>query len=82
MSKDISNNITIDLSGYVLNTKFDLSFNDISSNKQNYFTCISPLIKNDISNNITIDLSGYVLNTKFDLSFNDISNNKQIILHV
>jgi hypothetical protein len=62
LNKDISNNISIDLSGYVLKTKFDLSFNDISNNKQNYFTCISPLIKNDTSNNITIDLSGYVLN--------------------
>jgi hypothetical protein len=45
LSKDISNNVTTDLSSYVLNTNFDLSFNDISNNKQNYFTCIEPLIK-------------------------------------
>ena len=32
--KDVSNNVTIDLSSYVLNTTFDLSFNDISNNKQ------------------------------------------------
>jgi hypothetical protein len=31
---DISNNISIDISGYVLNTNFDLSFNDISNNIQ------------------------------------------------
>jgi hypothetical protein len=54
------------LSAYVLNTNFDLSLNDISNNKQNYFTCIEPLIKNDISNNITIDLSAYALNTYVD----------------
>ncbi len=29
LRKDISNNISIDLSSYVLNTNFDLSFNDI-----------------------------------------------------
>ena len=45
-----------DLSGYVLNTKFDLSFNDISNNKQDKLTFITPLNK-DVSNNISIDLS-------------------------
>jgi hypothetical protein len=30
--KDISNNITIDLSAYVFKTNFDLSFNNLSSN--------------------------------------------------
>jgi hypothetical protein len=74
---DISSNIRFDLSAYVLNTIFDLSFNDISNNKQNYFRCIEPSIKNDISNNVSIDSSGYVLNTNFDLSFNDISNSEQ-----
>jgi len=76
LNKDVSNNISIDLSGYVLNTKFDLSFNDISNNKQDKLIFTTPLQK-DISNNVSIDLSSYVLNTKFDLSFNDISNNKQ-----
>ncbi len=46
---------------YVLKSNFDSSYNFIINNKQNVFTCISPLIDNDISNNISIDLSGYVL---------------------
>ncbi len=75
--KDVSNNISIDLSAYVFKNKFDLLFNNLQNNKQNYFTCLLPLIKNDISNNITLDLSSYVLKTNFDLSFNNISNNKQ-----
>jgi hypothetical protein len=70
-------NIRIDLSAYLLKTNFDLLFNDISNNKQNYFTFIEPLIKKDISNNTSIDLSANALYTNFDLSFNDISNNKQ-----
>ena len=60
MKKDISNNVSIDLSGYVLNTKFDLSFNDISNNKQDKLIFTTPLKKN-ISNNVSIDLSGYAI---------------------
>ena len=59
IKNDTTNVVSIDLSGYVLKTVFDSSFNTIISSKQNNFTCISPLIKNDISNNISIDLSGY-----------------------
>ena len=59
---DISNNIRIDLSAYPLKTNVDTSLNSLSTNKQNIFTCISPLIKNDISNNVSIDLSAYPLN--------------------
>ncbi len=73
--------MAIDLSDYVLNTTFDLSFNDISNNKQDNLIFTTPLNK-DISNTTTIDLSGYVLKANFDLSFNYISNNRQIILHV
>ncbi len=61
LSKDISNNIRIDLSAYALKTNFDLSFNHISNNRQNNFKCTEPLIKNDISNNISLDLSGYAV---------------------
>ena len=60
--KDVSNNITIDLSNCALKTNVDISLSLINTNiatKQNYFTCITPLIKNDVSNNITIDLSAY-----------------------
>jgi hypothetical protein len=67
----------IDLSAYVFKINFDLSFNNLQNNKQNYFTCLTPLIKNEISNNITIDVSSYVLKANFDLSFNNIRNNKQ-----
>jgi hypothetical protein len=38
-------NISIDLSAYVLNTNFDLSFNDISNNKQDNLLFTSPLLK-------------------------------------
>jgi hypothetical protein len=65
LNKDISNNVTIDLSSYVINTTLDLSFNDISNNKQDKLRFTTRLNK-DKSNNITIDLSGYVLKTKFD----------------
>jgi hypothetical protein len=58
--KNVSNDITIDLSPYVLNSDFDLSLNDSSNNEQDN-SFVSPLLK-DISNNITIDLSSYVLN--------------------
>ena len=78
--KDVSNNITIDLSAYPLKTYVDGSLNTINTNKQNKFTCISPLIKNDISNNISIDLSGYPLKTYVDGSLNTINtilSNKQ-----
>jgi hypothetical protein len=84
---DISNNISIDLSAYVLNTNFDLSFNDISNDKQNYFICIEPLIKNDISNNISINISDYNLGnikgTKAILNegYLDPSGNSLIFYH-
>ncbi len=59
---DISNNISIDLSTYVLNTNFDLSSNDISNNKQDQLMFTTPLKKN-VSNNISIDLSDYPIGT-------------------
>ncbi len=40
---DISNNIIIDLSAYVLNSNFDLSFNDIGNNKQDKLIFTNPL---------------------------------------
>jgi hypothetical protein len=46
------------LSSYVLKTIFDLSFNNVSNNKQDNLIFTNPL-KKDISNNISIDLSGY-----------------------
>ncbi len=61
---DISNSISIELSAYAIKNNVDSSLNTINntlSNKQNIFTCITPLIKNDISNNISIDLSAYPL---------------------
>lgn len=70
--KDISNNVTIDLSAYPLKTSVDSSLNSLNTNKQNVFTCISPLIKNDISNNISVDLSAYPLKTNVDSSLNTI----------
>jgi hypothetical protein len=48
---DISNYISIDLTAYPLKSKVDISLNTVNnalSNKQNIFTCITPLIKNDI----------------------------------
>ena len=56
--KDISNNVTIDLSAYVFKNNFDLSFNNLQNNKQDNLLFTNPL-KKDISNNISIDLSGY-----------------------
>ena len=55
----------------------DSSLNSLTTNKQNVFTCITPLIKNDISNNIRIDLSAYPLKTNVDSSLNSLSTNKQ-----
>jgi hypothetical protein len=43
--KEVSSNITIDLSGYILNSIFDLSFNDISSNKQDKLIYTNPIKK-------------------------------------
>ena len=49
INKDyISNNISIDLSAYAIKNNVDSSLNTINntlSNKQNVFTCITPLIK-------------------------------------
>ena len=75
--KNVSNNISIDLSAYPLKTNVDSSLNALTTNKQNIFTCITPLIKNDVSNNITIDLSAYPLKTYVDGSLNTLSTNKQ-----
>ncbi len=36
IKNDISNNISTDLSAYVLNTNFDSSFNDMRNNKQDH----------------------------------------------
>ena len=46
-----------DLTLYAIKNNVDSSLNSLNTNKQNIFTCITPLIKNDISNNISIDLS-------------------------
>ena len=75
--KNVSNNISIDLSAYPLKTNVDSSLNSLTTNKQNIFTCITPLIKNDVSNNISIDLSAYPLKTYVDGSLNTLSTNKQ-----
>jgi hypothetical protein len=77
-----SNTVSIDLSTYAIKNNVDSSLNSLSTNKQNVFTCITPLIKNDISNNIRIDLSAYPLKTNVDASLNTINNtlsNKQNI---
>ncbi len=45
---DVSNNISIDFSAYILKSNVDGSLNSINStlsNKYNIFTCITPLIK-------------------------------------
>jgi hypothetical protein len=42
---DISNNISIDLSAYVLKTDFDLSLNDISNIKQDKLMFTNPFKK-------------------------------------
>ena len=44
-----------DLTLYAVKSNVDSSLNSLNTNKQNIFTCITPLIKNDISNNISID---------------------------
>jgi hypothetical protein len=74
--KDASNNITIDLSSYVLKTNFDSSFNNIKNTKQDNLLFTSPLSK-AVSNNLTIDLSAYPLKTNVDSSLNNIINTKQ-----
>jgi hypothetical protein len=63
LKKDVSNNISIDLSGYHVKSYVDGSLNTINSTlatKQNTITAVTPL-KKDVSNNLTIDLSGYTL---------------------
>ena len=65
------------LTVYAIKTNVDSSLNTISntlSNKQNIFTCVSPLIKNDNSNNISIDLSGYLLSSTASSTYATISN--------
>ncbi len=64
------------MSAYVLNTNFDLSFNDLQNKKQDNLLFTSPLLK-DISNNITIDLSAYPLKINVDTSLNDLQTTKQ-----
>ena len=66
-----------DLTVYAIKTNVDSSLNSLNTNKQNVFTCISPLIKNDISNNIRIDLSAYPLKSNVDSSLNSLNTNKQ-----
>jgi len=43
-----SNTVSIDLSTYAIKNNVDSSLNSLNTNKQNVFTCITPLIKNDI----------------------------------
>ncbi len=76
------NSVSINLSGYPLKSNVDASLNLLNTNKQNIFTCFTPLIKNNISNNISIDLSAYPLKSNVDTSLNTINNtlsNKQNI---
>ena len=74
-----SNTVSIDLSTYAVKNNVDSSLNSLNTNKQNVFTCITPLIKNDISNNIRIDLSAYPLKSNVDASLNSLTTNKQNI---
>ena len=55
-----------DLTLYAIKNNVDSSLNSLNTNKQNVFTCITPLIKNDISNNIRIDLSAYAIKNNVD----------------
>ena len=74
-----SNTVSIDLSTYAVKNNVDISLNSLNTNKQNVFSCITPLIKNDISNNIRIDLSAYPLKSNVDASLNSLTTNKQNI---
>ncbi len=65
-----------DLTLYAVKSNVDASLNSLNTNKQNIFTCITPLIKNDISSNISIDLSSYPLKTNVDAFLNSLNNNK------
>ena len=65
--RDVSNNITIDLSAYPLKLNVDASLNDLQNTKQDIINVTSPLIK-DISNNISIDLSAYALKNALNAS--------------
>jgi hypothetical protein len=56
-------------------------YKSLPTSKNNYFTCVSPLIKNDNTNQITIDLSAYPLKTYVDGSLNTINTNKQNYLN-
>jgi hypothetical protein len=84
---DFSNNITIDLSSYVLKTNFDLSFKNLQNNKQDDLTFTTPL-KKDVSNNIKIDLStsttilGYInsLSTFSKLNVDNLNATSTMIL--
>ena len=58
MLKDISNNISLDLSSYVLYTVYDSSLNNLQNTEQDNLTLSNPLSK-DVSTDISIDLSGY-----------------------
>ncbi len=53
LSKDVSNKIIIDLSGYVLNSVFQASLNHLQNTKQDDLLFKPPLLK-EISKNITI----------------------------
>jgi hypothetical protein len=70
IEKGLSNNVTIDLSAYVLKIVFGTSFNNLQSTKQDRLVFTTPL-KRDLSKNVTVDLSAYVLKTNLDTSLNN-----------
>ena len=79
LNKDVSNNVSIDLSAYAIKNNVDSSLNTINnslSNKQNVLTFLNPLNK-DVSNNVSIDLSAYAIKNNVDASLNSLNNNKQ-----
>jgi len=66
LSKDISNNIIIDLSAYSLKINVDASLNNLQNTKQDIINVSSPLIKT--GSNISIDLNAYALKNSLNAS--------------
>jgi len=70
LKKDVSNNISIDLSGYTLLSSFNTLSSTVST-KENALTFTTPLTRT--TNTIGIDLSAYPLKTYVDGSLNTIN---------
>jgi len=70
LKKDVSNNISIDLSGYTLLSSFNTLSSTVST-KENALTFTTPLTRT--TNTIGIDLSAYPLKTCVDGSLNTIN---------